>query len=427
MINEKIIFGLANVNYAFAHNSIWLNILSIFYLRDNFNFVSLPAFIIYSLFIIFSISQIIKNNYKISNYFLIVSIFYLILKYTRISEFGNDIPSIIFSILSIYNFFLFNEEKGIKRKKNFFFNNFSFACFAILIKFSSIPILMLTFILFFKNYKILIKDILKFNYIFIYSVCFLFFLQQFFYTGCFIFPSNFSCFNVSWFNEYFLDIKYKLELINKSYFVTAKDSLSEEEYLKNFTWLSYWFKKNYVEISEHLLTMSIPLLAYLFFLKKTNSKNILYFKEFSFFIFFTSIGFIFWLSFSPVYRFGVIYFLCLIFLLTFLINKNKFFSQKIFITFLSIFLIFNLSKNIKWLAKEEKIFFGIKKIENDHVVNSYNNNIISVYKPDFEANLKKGNGWQSRLCWDIKFLCTRNEILINKKNNYLIIKDLKKK
>ena len=140
-------FGLANVNYAFAYNSIWLNILSAFYLRDNFNFVSLPTFIIYNLFIIFSISQIIKNNYKISNYFLIVSIFYLILKYTRISEFGNDVPSIIFSILSIYNFFLFNEEKDIK-KKNFFFNNFSFACFAILIKFSSIPILMLTFILF---------------------------------------------------------------------------------------------------------------------------------------------------------------------------------------------------------------------------------------------------------------------------------------
>ena len=427
MINEKIIFGLANVNYAFAHNSIWLNILSVFYLRDNFNFVSLPTFIIYNLFIIFSISQIIKNNYKISNYFLIVSIFYLILKYTRISEFGNDIPSIIFSILSIYNFFLFNEEKGIKRKKNFFFNNFSFACFAILIKFSSIPILMLTFILFFKNYKILIKDILKFNYIFIYSLCFFFFLQQFFYTGCFIFPSNFSCFNVSWFNEYFLDIKYKLELINKSYFVTAKDSLSEEEYLKNFTWLSYWFKKNYIEISEHLLTMSIPLLAYLIFLKKTNSKNILYFKEFRFFIFFTLIGLIFWLSFSPVYRFGVIYFLCLIFLLTFLISKKKFFSQKIFIIFLSIFLIFNLSKNIKRLVKEEKIFFGIKKIENDHVINSYNNNIISVYRPDFEANLKKGNGWQSRLCWDIKFLCTRNEILINRKNKYLIIKDQKKK
>ena len=64
-------------------------------------------------------------------------------------------------------------------------------------------------------------------------------------------------------------------------------------------------------------------------------------------------------------------------------------------------MIFNLSKNIKRLVKEEK-FFWYQKIENDHVINSYNNNIISVYRPDFEANLKKGNGWQSRLCWGYK-------------------------
>ena len=33
MIEEKIIFGLANANSAFVHNSIWLNILPIFYIN----------------------------------------------------------------------------------------------------------------------------------------------------------------------------------------------------------------------------------------------------------------------------------------------------------------------------------------------------------------------------------------------------------
>ena len=28
--NEKIIFGMANVNSAFVHNSIWLNLISLF-------------------------------------------------------------------------------------------------------------------------------------------------------------------------------------------------------------------------------------------------------------------------------------------------------------------------------------------------------------------------------------------------------------
>ena len=243
LINEKIIFGLANINRAFVHNSIWINIQSIFYFKDNFNYVSVPTFLIYSLFVIYSVDRIvIKKESDISGYFLIVSIFYLILKFTRISEFGNDIPSIIFSILSIYNFLKFNEEKKISIKKKKFYNNFAFALFAILIKFSSIPIILLTLYLFFKNYKIIIQDIFKFHYIFIYLICLLFFLQQFIYTGCLVFPSNFSCFDVSWFNEYFLSAKDRLELVNKSYFGTAKEILSEEEYLKNFTWIPFWFK-----------------------------------------------------------------------------------------------------------------------------------------------------------------------------------------
>ena len=55
----------------------------------------------------------------------------------------------------------------------------------------------------------------------------MFFAQQFIYTGCFIFPSNLSCFDVSWFDQNFLNSKHKLELINKSYFVTARDILTE--------------------------------------------------------------------------------------------------------------------------------------------------------------------------------------------------------
>ena len=120
-VNEKIIFGLANSNRAFVHNSIWLNILPFFYIKDNYNLVTLPTFLTYFVFIIFSINQITKQKENtISCFFLIVTNFYLILKYTRISEFGNDIPAVIFSILSIYNFFRFFEEEDTDNKKNIF-------------------------------------------------------------------------------------------------------------------------------------------------------------------------------------------------------------------------------------------------------------------------------------------------------------------
>ena len=63
-VNEKIIFGLANANSAFAHNSIWLNILPIFYINENYDYVLIPTFLIYSVFIIYSFSLINKEKKK---------------------------------------------------------------------------------------------------------------------------------------------------------------------------------------------------------------------------------------------------------------------------------------------------------------------------------------------------------------------------
>ena len=422
-VNEKIIFGLVNSNKAFVHNSIWLNILPFFYIKGNYNLVTLPTFLIYFGFIIFSINQIIKRKEnKISCFFLIVTNFYLILKFTRISEFGNDIPAVIFSALSIYNFFRFLEEEDTDKKKNYFFNNFIFASFAILIKFSSIPIILITIYLFFKNYKFLINDIFKIDYIFVYSLCLIFFIQQFIYTGCFIFPSKLTCMDVSWFDKNYLNAGRRLSLINKSY-ASARGILTPEEFLRNFNWIPFWFNRIYIGMLEHLATMIIPPIIFLSILKKNTNQIIFKFKEIKFFIFFTFLGFMFWLNFSPVYRFGIVYFLSIVFLCLLIIYKQKKFSKKIFINLILIFLLFNFSKNIVRITKENKLFFGIKKIENDYIENTkYKNNPIKIFQPDMTANAKKGNGWQGRLCWDIKFLCTKNKVIIEEKKNYLFIK-----
>ena len=140
LFNEKIIFGLANTNIAFVHNSIWLSIKSIFLFGENYNFATIPSFLIYVVFIIFSIKKFnLKKN--TSNYFLLISLIYFIIKFTRISEFGNDIPAILFSILAIFYFFKFIETSELSKKKYYFFCNFSFTVFSILIKFSCIPVL----------------------------------------------------------------------------------------------------------------------------------------------------------------------------------------------------------------------------------------------------------------------------------------------
>jgi len=426
LINEKIIFGLANANSAFVHNSIWLNILPIFYINENYDFVLIPTFLIYLVFIIYSFSLIIKEKIKtISNFFLIVCLFYIVLKFTRISEYGNDIPALIFTILAILNFFKFQEERNLKKKLSYFFCNFSFTVFAILIKFSVIPVLILSVYLFLKNYKNLSPEILKIRYIFIYILGITFFLQQFVYTSCFIYPSTLTCINTSWFDPTILNSIDRLELINKSYSET-NGLITKAEFLKNFNWVSYWFNRNYSEILEHLLTMIFPVILFLFISNKTNSPKKLDLEKIKIFILFILIGFLFWFTFSPVYRFGIIYFISTIFLITLYFYQNRVFSKRKFTILILIFLLFNFSKNIIRIYDEDKIFYGIKKIKNEFLEYKNNSNErFSVFYPDNQKNVKNGNGWQGRLCWDIKFLCSYGEIDINLFNNYLIIKKSK--
>jgi len=385
----------------------------------------LPTFLLYVIFIIYSVDQIINNNkYSYSNYFLIICIFYLILKFTRISEFGNDIPALIYSILGIFFFMKYEEEDIYTKKKYFFFLQISFVAFALLIKFSVIPIIILTLYIFFRDFKNLSKEIFKYNYFIIYFLVIIFFVQQFIYTGCFVFPSKITCLNVSWFNNEFLNLQSKLELVNKSY-AEARSFISSDEYLINFNWVPYWFERNYPEIIEHLSTMLIPIIIFLSLSKNNinNIKNINYLKTL---IFFLITGFIFWFLLSPVYRFGILYFLCLIFVLTVKIYKKKFFSKKIFLTLLCLFLTFNFSKNINRIIQKNYIVFGIDSVNNKYVLyDDYNNkNIIPVFRPDIEANKLNGNGWQGRLCWDVPFICSYNKINVNLINSYYVITKL---
>ena len=420
-IEEKIIFGFANIDQSYVYNSIWLNLYSIFFLIDkNFDFLTLPSFLIYLCFILFSYHQIISKNEKtISDHFLLTAVFYFILKFTRISEFGVDLPATIFSVLSIYYFIKFSEIDLKKERKEYFFLTLIFSVFAILIKLSAIPVILLSLFLYFKYFKVLKFEILKLKFLFIYFLFIAFFIQQFIFTGCIFFPSNLTCLNVSWFNEENINLSKQLELINKSYSSVGENVITPKEYLKNFNWFSYWFKRNYIEILEHLLTIIIPVILFLLFQKKkTNNKLVLNNKLGLYF--FLILGLLFWLNFSPVYRFAIYLFLTLIFIL-FVDNLiSRVFSKKVFIIFIITFVSFNCLKNIMRLTKVDEVFLGVLKIENKYILNDNSNNQLrKIYQPDTKKNFK--NGWQGRLCWNTPFICSYNKLVLKKKNGYLII------
>ena len=419
-IEEKIIFGFSNINSAYVYNSLWLNIYSIFFVQDkNFDLLTLPSFILYISFLFFSFNKITSTkNFNPSDYYLVVTIFYFLLKFTRISEFGVDLPAIIFSILAIYYFFKFSETEPIEERKNYFFLIIIFSIFSILIKLSTAPIILLSFYLYVKYFEYLKFSIFELKYLLVYSLLISFFIQQFIYTGCFLFPTNLTCFNVSWFNQDYLKLSQGLELVNKSYNL-AKDIFTPEEYLNNLNWFSFWLKRNFIEISEHLLTIILPSMLFLLFLKK-KKENIFFFKENIFIYVFLFVGLIFWFYFSPVYRFAIYLFLTLIFMLLLNFFYRKEFSKKVFIIFFSIFILFNFSKNILRLNNKNDIYFGIQKIHNKYVKNiEYSNKYAGIFFPDNKNNFK--NGWQGRLCWDIPFICSYNNLNIYRKNDYLFL------
>ena len=419
-LEEKIIFGFANINPSYAYNSIWLNLNSIFFLNGkNFNFLTLSSFILYLSFIIFSLHNIFsQKNIKVSDYYLITLLFYFLLKFTRISEFGVDFPSVIFSVLGIYYFIKFYETSLEIEKKTFFYLNSIFSIFAVLIKLSVIPVIFLPIFLYIKNFKILKLYIFNLKFSFIYFFVLIFFLQQFIYTGCFFFPSELTCFNISWFNNDYLILSEKLELINKSYSV-ARDIYSPSEYLSNFTWFPFWLNRNYTEILEHLGTILFPILLFTFFLKKKKNKRE-NFNEKRYIYFFLLLNIIFWLNFSPVYRFGVHIFITLIYLLLINLLLSRDFSKKVFIIFITIFIFFNFSKNINRLVKVEEIFVGIQKIDNLYIKKDrYSNEYVEIFYPDIKKNAK--NGWQGRLCWDIPFICSWENFTVDEKYNYLFL------
>ena len=424
-LEEKIVFGYANIDESYVYNSIWLNLYSIFFLNGkNFNFLTLPSYLLFISFILFSINQILSNKKKlISNNYLILILFYFILKFTRISEFGVDLPSVIFSILGIYYFLRLTETKLNEEKKIYFFLLLIFSIFSILIKLSTLPIIILPIYAFFKNLKDLKFSIFNFRYFFILLLLITFFIQQFIYTGCFLFPTNLTCFDVKWFNPEYLNLSGKLELINKSYYQEASKIFSPEQYLSNFNWIHFWIKRNFIEITEHFFTIIIPSLLFLSFLKKDNNFNNLFKEKIAIYIF-LFVNLIFWFNFSPVYRFAIHIFATLIFILMLNLFLYKKFSKKTFTIFLAIFIFFSFSKNIIRLNNTEDVYLGIQKINNEYLPNKdISNEFATIFYPDVEKNSK--NGWQGRLCWDTPFICSYNKLDIDKKNGYLILNKLK--
>jgi len=414
---EKIIIGLANINFRFGTNSI-IQYLSAFYNNYLFNtaYITIPASIIFTNYLILNYKKIFlnlqKRNYRTSIvlFCLLIFSFYSFNNYTK---YGNDVPAHIFYFIII----IFWLEANKNYSNNLFFkisylSIFLFSLKAFMFLALIFPVLIFTII---KNKKNLLINKNSFI-IFIFILSWL--IKSLLTSGCFLYPVSQTCIK----NLKIYDHE-KTILESRSGEAWAKDWVNQSknneklnfiDYNKNFNWTKTWSQNHLHIIYEKIIPFIIFLfiLSIIFFIKFyiikkrifTNDKS----KDFNIYSLFL-ISFIFsiiWFIKFPLYRYGLSFIIITIILgYSLIISKlTKYFSKNnlknifipiIFIAFIS-FSIKNFHRiisnkhkdyaNYPWSRiysldenKENKIQKFIKIQDNQNFLYFYSNGELCMY------------------------------------------------
>lgn len=320
---EKIIFGLANVQFRFGHISLLQYSSSIFNNFLSINNILTPYAVTVSSFIILCTKIFIKNlndsKNRISFLYIALVLIFCLLKFTRYNEFGNDTPAHIIVFYSIYKS-IFIIENFLNRK--IIFDDIKklliLTSFAVMQKIQTGFVLLLPIcIIYLLNKKNLeIKKIYKTT-----IVCIIFLtlwsFKTFINTGCFVYPAQFTCINnVSWvsknFNQHSYAKKVKIESESWSKGWVDQNKLNYEDYSKNFNWLKTWFGKHFLviikSVAPFIILILSPIIYYNFIKKnKYNFKEsyIKFFNKQKVIIFIILINVSVWFFFFPIYRYGL--------------------------------------------------------------------------------------------------------------------------
>lgn len=437
-LSEKIIFGFVNINDGYLWNSMLFNLSALFVLPYfGIKGVFIVPIIFYSFFILILSNEIflnLKNKYFYpSCIFSLLVLFYFVIKFSRIAEFGADIPSHILAFIVILYFIKFFEFNNISTqiRYNYVVLISLLSIFSLTIKISNLSILIFIFFILILNLKFLNFKKILFPFIFLLIFLLLWIVQQFIYSGCLFYPLNFTCIDTIWSSKkYIQDTVSLLEVTNKS-FGAYEGQLIASEYIQNFNWTSNWFSRNKIEFAEHILAIFIaPFFLLLFNTNLINKNKKVFFiiksKYFYLCIFFyIFLSFYIWFTKSPVARFAIPFFVVSIFFIIYLLSiKKKYlnFNKKSIYIIIFLCLIFNLNKNFLRVFKNNEFeSFWPKIIDNKYITIQKINEKISQNKPNNTLNI----GHQGALCWNIDFICsyTNKKLAYKFYKSYLIIQN----
>jgi hypothetical protein len=360
IFENKLTLGGANILLRFSHVSLFSYVQSLMVLPYYlYKFINVPIFLIYfsTLGYFYNQSKKFQIN-KLENFFCNFILIILIIKFTRLSEYGYDYISQFLLLIVFHKLFFY--------KKNILeiYKSFLIFIFAVLIKPTAILFFPLFLLLFYKNkfYEIIFKINKKFLIIFL-LLNIIFISNSFIKTGCMFYPVNLTCFSkekIEWSaKEDMKEYSNFVQLWAKGFYhqdkSKYKEILNEHEFKSNFSWFKYWVDLHFFYIiNEFLLILTFIFLLFQTVIIKIDLRKIFKLsKEFLIPISLSFFSIVLWLIFIPDFRFGftpiiifTFYFYCFFFKENYLIYKNR---MQIFL-FLAI-IFFNI-KNTHRIYKE---------------------------------------------------------------------------
>ena len=438
-VEQKIQFGLGNLNIGYNHYSSLFLINSIFYLPvTEIYLFNLTDFLI-QIFFFSSLLILLKNN-NISDFvkITIATIFLIFLaKFNRLAEYGVDIPGQLLVTLSIIYclIFYFNEKKLTNKSQfslieiSFYLMIFAFTTKILYSIYFIIPIIISLIFFKFKNLFDYFFNV-RFITISIFGL-FTVIFYNFVNSGCLIYPMSSTCF----YDEFSWTLSEStIDHMSIHYSAWSKGGIGPgfgvedpKSYVTSFNWISNWIEVYFLnKVSDYLLLIIfIFILIYFLFVNNTQiQKKKKFFTNFLIIYILVNLVFLYWFFNFPTLRYAgysIISFLLIlpfVYWITGKLNIKDEKNKKKFVILVIISIIIFNARNIQRLNKE----FSLPESAANNFVNFpfywVKNVGYSQYEKDFIILnvVESGNS-----CWATPSICVAHTgINIKKFKNYII-------
>ncbi len=415
---NKLEFGLGNLNHGFKHHSSIFYLYSIFYLPIIkfylFNVINF-FFLIFATFYLYGNIDydLKKNNFNFTSLIKTIFLILFISIFNRIGEYGTDITGqLVAGIFICLVIDIVSKNSSQKIYSENIILIMSLLVFLITIKTYFIVYLIFPLIVFFissQKKEILLNFIYSKVFIFLCSVIFLFIILNISATGCVIYPIDKLCFPgiFNW--------GLKIETINylsNWYEIWSKAGAGPDFresdpliYIQGVNWFSNWIDKYFfTKVTDFLLAIFLGIIITSIVLRKKFYFNFRFKKN----IFLIYLGILFltfiWFFKFPSLRYGGHILIISLFVIPFCLfinlKKNSNLTKQIKILFFISILIFNM-KNISRINKEFKYSAAgyFKSFPLFHIENvDFSEGLINNEK----VFIVKG------MCWATPSPCLRN-------------------